>query len=508
MKSVFFFGVFQERRNRKKQIFPVPSRIRRKERRMSLENTHFGADRIGGMLHGCSSIFFIGIGGISMSALAHLSRSAGFRVGGSDRGENDQVALLRAEGIPVFPEHDRKNIAGYDAVVYTVAISPDNPEYLAAKDAGIPLLSRADYLGYLMTAYRTRIGIAGMHGKSTCTAMCAQIFLRAADPTVLCGAELPSLGGSTYRIGRDREHFVFEACEYMDSFLDFSPTLAVILNIGMDHVDYFHSMEQIRTSFLRFAERTGKTGAVLFNADDPESALAMAPFPGEKHSFSAEGRAEFSALHIRVSDGRMCFDFCRDGKLLTPVSLRVFGWHNIYNALAAASAAVLCGVSPALAASALSEYTGAHRRMEWRGTINGAQVYDDYAHHPDEIRATLAGIREMGFERILCAYQPHTYSRTAGLYDEFVGALKEADLVFLADIYAAREQNTFGVSSAALAEKIGSGARYCASFASVAEELRKAARPGDAVIVMGAGDIYHVLEMLFPGESGGTVPKS
>ena len=217
---------------------------------MALENTHYGHERIGQMLSGCHSIFFIGIGGISMSALAQISLSLGYTVGGSDRSENAQTAHLKEMGIPVFASHDAANIARYDAVVYTVAIGSDNPEYLAAQATGKPLLSRADYLGYLMVAYRHRIGVAGMHGKSTCTAMCAQIFLSATDATVLCGAELPLLAGSTCCIGKEQEHFVFEACEYMDSFLDFNPSIAVILNAEMEHVDYFKDMEHIITVLL------------------------------------------------------------------------------------------------------------------------------------------------------------------------------------------------------------------------------------------------------------------
>ena len=215
---------------------------------MALENTHYGFVRIAEMLKDCKSIFFIGIGGISMSALAQISRTSGYLVGGSDRSENAQTLSLKRQGIPVFQGHDASNIQGYDAVIYTVAIGAENPEFLAAKAAGIPVLSRADYLGYLMVAYRTRIGVSGMHGKSTCTAMCAQILLEAADPTVLCGAELQALQNSTCRIGSAREHFLFEACEYMDSFLDFNPTLAIILNVDLDHVDYFHSIEEVRRS--------------------------------------------------------------------------------------------------------------------------------------------------------------------------------------------------------------------------------------------------------------------
>ena len=464
---------------------------------MALENTHLGAEAIGRALQGCKSIFFIGIGGISMSALALLSRSAGYIVGGSDHGENAQTVQLKKEGIPVYAGHDEANVFRYDAVVYTVAIAADNPEYLAAKRMGKPLFSRADYLGYLMMAYQNRIGISGMHGKSTSTAMCAQIFLDAVDPTVLCGAELGVLQNSTCRIGKGREHFVFEACEYMDSFLDFNPTLAVILNIGLDHVDYFHDMEQIRTSFLRFARRAGKAGTVLYNADDRESVAALSPYEGRHVTFGVEKNADFTAKNITHSDGKTEFDFCRDGHLLCRIRLCVFGMHNIYNALAAASAAALCGISPERIAKSLSAFVGAKRRMERRGVLpSGAVVYDDYAHHPDEIRATLSGAREMGFSRILCAYQPHTYSRTAGLLQEFSKAFHNADRVYMADIYAAREQNIYGVDSEMLAEKIGESAEYCGSFSAVAEAIRRDAKAGDLVIVMGAGDIYKTFALL------------
>ncbi len=463
---------------------------------MALENTHYGHQRISQMLSGCRSVFFIGIGGISMSSLAQLSKNLGFLVGGSDRSENPQVKALRALNIPVFSVHDARNVADYDAVVYTVAIGADNPEYLAAAESGKPLLSRSDYLGYLMISYLNRIGVAGMHGKSTCTAMCAQIFLEAADPTVLCGAELPILGGDTCRISRAREHFVFEACEYMDSFLDFNPTLAVILNIGMDHVDYFKSIEQIRTSFLRFAERTGKGGCVLYNADDPECERALADFSGKKVSFSLGGRADFCGRNVSHGHGETAFDLYRGDRFLCRIRLRVFGKHNLYNALAAASAASLCGLEPERISSALASFTGARRRMEHRGTVRGAQIYDDYAHHPDEIRATLAGAREMGYRRVLCAYQPHTYSRTAGLFDDFVNAFSDADRVYLADIYAAREENVYGVSSRQLAERIGERGEYCGDFAAVANAIQRDVREDDLVIVMGAGDIYKVLELL------------
>ena len=463
---------------------------------MALENTHYGYARIGEMLKDCHSIFFIGIGGISMSALAQISLSLGYTVGGSDRSENAQTVHLKEKGIPVFGSHDAKNIEDFDAVVYTVAIGPDNPEYLAAKAAGKPLLSRADYLGYLMVSYRHRIGVAGMHGKSSCTAMCAQIFLSATDATVLCGAELPFLGGSTCCIGGEQEHFVFEACEYMDSFLDFNPTLAVVLNVGMDHPDYFQNMEQIRASFLAYARRTGKRGTVLYNADDRESVLSVKEFEGRHVTFGIEKEADYSARNICHKNGVTSFEFWGREECLCNIRLHVFGLHNVYNALAAAAAASICGISPDLIVKSLGEFVGAKRRMERKGVLNGAVVYDDYGHHPVEINATLSGAKEMGYQRILCAYQPHTYSRTAKLFDEFVGAFDCADRIYFADIYAAREQNTFGVSSRGLAESIGQTAEYCGSFEDVAASLKRDARTGDLVIVMGAGDIYKVYDLL------------
>ena len=431
-----------------------------------------------------------------MSALAQISLSLGYFVGGSDRSQNAQTAHLCKTGVPVFASHDAKNIKDYDAVVYTVAIGADNPEYLAAKAAGKPLLSRADYLGYLMVSYRNRVGVAGMHGKSSCTAMCAQIFLSATDATILCGAELPLLQNSTCRIGNEQEHFVFEACEYMDSFLDFNPSLAVILNVGMDHPDYFQSLEQIRASFLAYARRTGENGTALYNADDAQSVLAMQDFEGRHVTFGIQKPADYTAHNIEHACGVTSFDLYYQNNLLCRIKMHVFGLHNVYNALAAAAAASVCGISPEQIAGALAAFVGTKRRMERKGSLNGATVYDDYGHHPVEISATLAGAKEMGYKRILCAYQPHTYSRTAKLFDEFVRAFDLADRVYFADIYAAREQNVFGVSSKGLAEAIGGSAEYCGNFSSVAEALKRDAQEGDLVIVMGAGDIYKVYDLL------------
>ena len=464
---------------------------------MALPNTHYGAPAIERMLRDCQGIFFIGIGGISMSALSRITKRQGYRVGGSDRSTSEVTAALADEGIEVFTGHSAAHLEGYDAVVYTVAIDGENPEYREAICRGLPVLSRADYLGYLMARFSKRIGVSGMHGKSTCTAMCAHILEAAGDPTVLCGAELCEKTHSSCRIGSPDGVFLFEACEYMDSFLDLYPTLAVILNLGMDHVDYFHSMDQIRRSFRAFAERTDGEGGVLCNADDSECLRALEGFTGKVHSFALVAPAEFTAERICYEKGRTSFDFCRYGARLCRISMPVCGEHNVYNALASAAASLLVGVRPDVIAKGLADFHGAKRRMERKGSLGGAEIYDDYGHHPDEIKATLKGARQMGYERVLCAYQPHTYSRTAGLLREFAEALGEADRVFMVDIYAAREQNVYGVSSETLAGMIGENALYCGDFASTAAAIREEAREGDLVIVMGAGDIFRVFDLLW-----------
>lgn len=463
---------------------------------MSLSNTHLGPERLGQLLRDCRTVHFIGAGGVSMCSLAEIALREGLRVTGSDRTDSERLGRLRRLGADIHIGHSAEWIRGADAVIYTVAIGEENPEYLAAWQAGLPLISRADYLGYLMLRYRTRIGVAGMNGKSTTTAMCAQILLAGGDPTVLCGAELPSLGGACCRIGEGREQMVFEACEYRDSFLDFNPTLAVLLNIGMDHVDYFHSMEQLRTSFLRFAERTGPEGCVLANAEDPELMRALEPYRGRLCTFGTGRTADFRAAEVTARRGCRQFVFCRKEEPVCRISLRQPGGFQVVNALAAASAAFLSGASPQEIAQGLSSFCGVHRRMEYRGSLNGAAVYDDYAHHPTAIRATLAGARELGFRRVLCAYQPHTYSRTAGLFREFARAFDDCDRVYFADIYAARERNESGVSSRRLAEAVGRHAVYCGALPDLADRLCSDAGPGDLLLIMGAGDIEDLFGLL------------
>ena len=466
---------------------------------MSIENTHFGAQAIEAMLADCKSIFFIGIGGVNMSSLAHISSLRGFRVGGSDRTCTAVTERLEQKGIAVFYSHDAANMEDYDAVVYTVAISEENPEYVRAREKRIPTISRSDFMGYLMTGYQNRVGISGMHGKSTCTSMCAEIFMNAdVDPTVLSGAAMKSMGGA-FRVGNEK-NFIFEACEYMDSFLDFYPTIAVILNVEMDHVDYFESIEHIHRSFARFAAKTTQKGCTLYNSDDRHAArvIARPEIRGVRLlSFSAKDEtATFYAANIFLDHGRPTFDVMVEGQLFCHVALAVPGRHNVYNALAAAASAYLCGIDGEAVTRGLAAFRGADRRMEYKGTFCGADVYDDYGHHPTEVARTLEGVAEMGYDRVVCVFQPHTYSRTAGLFREFTEAFGHSDLTVIADIYAAREVDTGMVSASGLAAAIENGNYVAGGFKGIATYLRTQLKEGDVLIVMGAGDIYKLFELL------------
>ncbi len=463
---------------------------------MATPNTHFGAAAIAKMIDGAKHIHFIGVGGVMMSSLALITHQRGYMVSGTDRTRTSVTESLEAAGIRVLYEHDASAAEGADMVVYTVAISPENPEYAYAGAQGIPCVSRADYLGYIMMGYAHRVGVAGMHGKSTCTSMCAQIFVDAGvDPTVLSGATTACLDGA-YRIG-GKQHFIFEACEYMDSFLDFNPSIAVILNVEMEHVDYFKSMEQIRTSFGKYADLTGESGFAVVNCDDAEVMASVEQYSGGVVTFGIENEyATFRAINLTYQGGYPAFDILLDGEFFSHVQLSVPGRHNVYNALAAAASAHLCGIGAEEIALGLRAFGGAGRRMEYKGRLNGAPVYDDYGHHPTEVAATLQGMGKMGFERVFCVFQPHTYSRTAQLADAFVKAFSAADHVILVDIYAAREKDSKGVSSAKLASKIGSHARYVPEYERVAQILQSEVGEHDAVVIMGAGDVYRLFAHL------------
>lgn len=440
-----------------------------------------------------------------MSALAEATLRAGFRVGGDDRTDSARIQGLQKEGAQIRIRSADPIPEGYGLVVYTVALSGSDPQYNAALAAGLPCVSRADYLGFLTNDFSKRIGIAGMHGKSTCTAMCAQILTSTGDPTIFAGADLPALDGKCCRIGEEKQTVLFESCEYMDSFLRFSPNIAVVLNIGMDHVDYFHSMEQVRSSFCRFADRAGD-GVLLWNADDPESRRAFAGREKAKTFSIRDPSADFFAAEIQIEHGEIRFSLVEKGKEPVPIHLHAVGLHSVYNALAAASAARLAGVAGEEIAKALEGYRGAARRTEFKGYYRGCPVYDDYAHHPDEIKATLEGVRDLvpPKGRLVCVYQPHTYSRTAGFFHAFSEAFDRADLLLLSDIYAAREENQSGVCSAQLAKAIRKRGGRVLSTGSVSETasvLSSFLKKEDLLVVMGAGDIESIFDLL-PLETG------
>jgi len=470
---------------------------------MSTPNTHLGFEKIREIMAESArgDVFFLGAGGIMMSSLALLTKKAGFSVKGSDRARSALCEKLEAAGIEMFYSHAEENLGdNCGAVVYTVAVSPDNPEYARAQREGIPCISRADYLGYIMTEYKNRVGVAGMHGKSSCTSMCAQIFLEAAasgessDPTVVSGATYAPMGGAYY-LG-ERDNFVFEACEYMDSFLDFNPTVAILLNEEMEHVDYFKSMDQIRDSFAKYASLVGRDGTVIYNADDPDTVISAGRVEARKISFGFSDGAIVRATNIDLDRFPIEFDIEVECEHFANVKLPSFGMHSVYNALAATAASLVCGISAETIIKGLANFKGAGRRMEYKGELNGAVVYDDYGHHPTEVGATLAGAKKACRGRLICVFQPHTFSRTAALAEQFVGAFAEADRVILADIYAAREENIYGISSEKLAALIGEKATFGGDLDSITEIIKKTAKPDDMIIVMGAGDIFKVFPKL------------
>ncbi len=450
---------------------------------MYLENTHAGADGIGAALAKRKKLRFIGVGGVQMSSLALAAAARGFAVSGSDSVESAGTARVRRAGIPVFIGEDAVAAAAADAGVFTLAISPENAEYRALLAAGNPLFSRADFLAYLTSPYPRRIGVAGSHGKSTVTAMLTEIFAAARrSPTAFCGAEMPRFGGG-YLAG-EGEDVVFEACEYRDSFLCLSPTLAIVLNIALDHTDYFPDLAAVRSSFAAYVRAcVARGGAALCRAED---AALFADAGEEVHTFGRGG--EYTATEISFREGFASFSPARGGESFGRVTLKAAGEHQIGNALAAAAAADISGVPRAVIVSALSDFRGIDRRFTERGALCGARVFEDYAHHPAEIAAVLGTARAMTKGRLFAVFQPHTYSRTAAFLSEIAAALCAADRVWIAPIFAARERDTGEVSAARLAAAIGKKAAAL-SLKTIAAELSDTVRAGDTVVVMGAGDV-------------------
>ena len=439
----------------------------------------------------------VGIGGVSMCPLAEVLRGMGLQVQGSDMTESDTVRHLRSLGIPVAIGHNAENLGDCDLVIRTAAVHDSNPEIAGAVARGIPVYERAQAWGAIMQRYPNALCVAGTHGKTTTTSMCTHIFMAAeADPTVMIGGTLPLLHAG-YRVGQG-DTIILESCEYCNSFLSFFPTVAVILNVEEDHLDFFKDLHDIQRSFRQFAELVPEAGSVIVNADNASAMEAVAGIAHPVFTFGLDHPADCTAANLQEVDGRPVFDVMVRGEKYAHVELHVYGHHNVLNALAAASAAYVLGLPGHAVEEGLAHFTGAGRRFEHKGTYHGAEVYDDYAHHPDELHALFTTAKEMGYQRLVVAFQPHTYSRTAKLFDRFVEELKIPDVAILAEIFAAREQNTLGISSADLCRNIP-GAVYCSTLDKVADQLRQVARPGDLILTVGAGDIYRAGEKLLAG---------
>lgn len=443
-------------------------------------------------------IFFVGIGGIGMQGLALLLFRRGFVVGGSDRCPSDGIERLRAAGIPVTIGHREENIQGYELLVYTLAAERETPELVAARRAAIPCFSRADLLGYLMSEYPVRIGVAGMHGKSTTTAMLAAILGEASlSPTVVSGGTIGQ-GGTVMQQGQGRV-FLCEACEYKDSFLCLYPSISVVLNCEWEHPDYFKSLAQVKASFHTYMRRAE---TVVLPADGkPED---LPPTQGMRVlRFGLSPVADARAVNVTYHAGCAEFDYLFCGIRRGRVRLAIPGEHNLQNALAALAVAEVCRVPFAPAARALAACRGAERRLTPKGSWHGVTVYEDYAHHPTEIRASLSALRRVmegdkggGAQgRLFCVFQPHTYSRTAALFNDFARSFADADEVVLLDIYAAREQNESGVSVKGLAAAIPH-ACYQPNFDAAAAYLARHCRACDMLVVMGAGDVFQLFAKL------------
>ena len=433
-----------------------------------------------------------GIGGVSMCPLAEVLHGMGLVVQGSDMRDSPIVEHLRSLGISVAVGHTAQDIEGAEFLIRTAAIHDDNPEIAAAHQKGIPVFERAEAWGAIMQRYENAICIAGTHGKTTTTAMTTHIFMAAqADPTVMIGGTLPMLH-SGYRVGKG-DTIILESCEYCNSFLYFFPTVAVVLNIDADHLDFFKDLDDIKHSFRRFAQLVPEDGKIVANADDANAMDALKGLP--LFTFGLDHPADCRGENLTWNHGLPSFDIVIDGKLYTSLSLHTAGRHNVLNALAAAAAAYVLGIPGEAVKAGLEAFSGAGRRFEYKGEYNGAKIYDDYAHHPGELHALLTAARSMGYQRVICAFQPHTYSRTKALFDDFVRELHTVDQVVLAEIFAARETNTIGISSADLAAEIP-GSIFCPTLQDVTAQLKKLAQPGDLILTVGAGDIYTAGEAL------------
>jgi len=457
---------------------------------------------------GFTNFHFIGIGGISMSGLAEILHNDGCNVTGSDRNDSEIIAALRKKGIDIKIGHNAQNVSNNtQVIVYNAAVPKDNPEIVAAKERGLRMMYRTDLLGRLMQNYERAIFVAGTHGKTTTTSMLAEIFMAAAcDPTVMNGSVLPSMGGAV-RIGA-RDFIIAEACEYHDSFLKLHPTIGIILNMEMDHSDYFKDIDALTNSFAGFVKKIPRDGLLVVNGDIPElgqlitgldcDVLAFGKngsIRPENISFGDSGYPTFDVVNSPPKRGGLQPEVVKLGQ----ISLKVPGHHNIQNAMAAITCATHCGIPFGTIAAALARFTGAQRRFQHIGRYKEATIVDDYAHHPTEVVATIAAAKNMPHNRLWVVFQPHTRARTAEFLDEFAQALSQADEPIILDIYnpAGREEEQYNVHSKDLVARASNpDCRHLPSFDAAIAHLAQHIAPGDLIITMGAGNVHQIAELL------------
>lgn len=448
----------------------------------------------GNLLDHVKKLHFVGIGGSGMCPMAEILHHNGYRLTGSDMNESDTLERIRGYGIPVAMGHRAENIGDAECVVYTAACKSDNPELAAAREKGIPTLERSVMLGMLTQKFPCPVAVSGTHGKTTTTGMLTQILMEAGmDPSAIIGGKLPLIGGNG-RVGKS-DTIVCEACEYVDTFLQLHPAVSIILNIDADHLDYFKTVENIIRSFRQFAEQTSRL--LVVNGDDER---AMKSVEGLTHAsivtYGLSSANDYYPAEMNEED-TACEDFTlmHRGEKLGRVSLSVPGEHNMLNAVAAAAAAHCLGAAPASICAALGKFSGVHRRFEVLGKFGGVTVADDFAHHPTELNAVLSSAVKMGYREVWAVFQPHTYSRTYNLLDDFAKALSIPHHVVMTEILAVRETNTFGIHTSDLAAKVP-GSTWFGSFEEIADHVMAHAQPGDLILTLGGGDIYKCANLI------------
>ena len=446
------------------------------------------------------NIHMVGIGGVSMSGIAEILVNFGFKVSGSNNVENEATKKLEKAGIKIFIGHKAENILNPDVVVYTAAVKQDNIELVTAKEKNIPTIERADFLGEITRCFKDTIAIAGTHGKSTTTSMVSLCFLEALkDPSIQVGADIKNLDGN-YKVGNS-EYFIIEACEYVESFLKFSPKSEIVLNIDNDHLDYFKNFENIKNAFKKYVELLPEDGLLVVNGDDI-NCLDLPKYTKAKSlTYGITNKnTDFFAVNIMFdNDGFPEFDVYSKDSFYGRIKLNVPGMHNVLNSLACIALCDYYGINVKTIKNALASFTGAVRRFEFKGKINGASIYDDYGHHPTEIIATSKALMNKVYNKSWIVFQPHTYSRTLNLMDDFAKALLNFDNIIILDIYAAREQNTYGITAKDLADKIctlGKKAIYIPEFSDCVKYLKENVKENDIILTQGAGTVTEIGPML------------